>query len=50
MPGHRDPRSGFGAAGEHYIRVSAFGHRENILKAVQASRTISYCEKERRNE
>lgn len=30
------PGSGFGAAGEHYIRVSAFGHRENILKAVQS--------------
>jgi LL-diaminopimelate aminotransferase len=28
------PGSGFGAAGEQYIRVSAFGHRENIKTAV----------------
>lgn len=28
------PGSGFGPAGEHYIRVSAFGHRENIQRAV----------------
>jgi LL-diaminopimelate aminotransferase len=28
------PGSGFGAAGERYIRVSAFGHRENIVEAV----------------
>jgi LL-diaminopimelate aminotransferase len=25
--------SGFGPAGEGFIRVSAFGHRENILEA-----------------
>lgn len=30
------PGSGFGAAGEHFIRVSAFGHRENILAAVDS--------------
>lgn len=28
------PGAGFGAAGEQYIRVSAFGHRGNIEKAV----------------
>ncbi|MDD2297862.1 MAG: LL-diaminopimelate aminotransferase [Sphaerochaetaceae bacterium] len=28
------PGSGFGPTGEHYIRVSAFGHRENIERAV----------------
>jgi LL-diaminopimelate aminotransferase len=30
------PGSGFGSAGEHYIRVSAFGHRDNIQAAVQS--------------
>ncbi len=30
------PGSGFGSAGEGYFRVSAFGHRENIEKAVQS--------------
>ena len=29
------PGSGFGAAGEHFIRVSAFGHREDIVEAVE---------------
>ncbi len=28
------PGSGFGPSGEGYFRVSAFGHRENILEAV----------------
>ncbi len=28
------PGSGFGPAGEGFIRLSAFGHRENILEAV----------------
>lgn len=28
------PGSGFGPAGEGYFRVSAFGHRENIVEAV----------------
>ena len=32
------PGSGFGAAGEGFIRVSAFGHRENVLKAVESIR------------
>jgi len=30
------PGSGFGPAGEGYFRVSAFGHRENVLKAVES--------------
>lgn len=30
------PGSGFGAAGEQFIRVSAFGHRENIQAAVES--------------
>jgi LL-diaminopimelate aminotransferase len=30
------PGSGFGPAGEGYFRLSAFGHRENIEKAVQS--------------
>lgn len=29
------PGSGFGPSGEGYFRVSAFGHRENVLKAVE---------------
>lgn len=27
------PGSGFGPAGDGFVRVSAFGHRENILEA-----------------
>jgi LL-diaminopimelate aminotransferase len=30
------PGSGFGPSGEGYFRVSAFGHRENIIKAVES--------------
>lgn len=30
------PGSGFGPTGEGYFRVSAFGHRENIIKAVES--------------
>ncbi len=30
------PGSGFGPSGEGYFRVSAFGHRENIVKAVES--------------
>lgn len=30
------PGSGFGKMGEGYLRLSAFGHRENIEKAVQS--------------
>jgi len=30
------PGSGFGPSGEGYFRVSAFGHRENVLKAVES--------------
>jgi LL-diaminopimelate aminotransferase len=29
------PGSGFGPAGDGYIRCSAFGHRENILEAAE---------------
>jgi LL-diaminopimelate aminotransferase len=32
------PGAGFGKAGEGYFRVSAFGHRENIEKAVKSIR------------
>jgi LL-diaminopimelate aminotransferase len=32
------PGSGFGPSGEGYFRLSAFGHRENILKAAAAIR------------
>ena len=28
------PGSGFGPAGESYIRVSSYGHRENVVKAI----------------
>ena len=28
------PGSGFGAAGEGYVRVSAYGHREDVEAAV----------------
>jgi len=30
------PGSGFGPSGEGYFRVSAFGHRENMLKAIES--------------
>jgi len=30
------PGSGFGPSGEGYFRVSAFGHRENVIKAVES--------------
>lgn len=29
------PGSGFGPGGEGFVRASAFGHRDNILEAVQ---------------
>lgn len=29
------PGSGFGPAGEGFVRLSAFGHRENVLEAIQ---------------
>ncbi|VVB75661.1 LL-diaminopimelate aminotransferase [uncultured archaeon] len=32
------PGSGFGPSGEGYFRVSAFGHRENVIKAVESIR------------
>lgn len=30
------PGSGFGGAGEGYVRVSSYGHRENVEKAIKA--------------
>ncbi|HPG39063.1 MAG TPA: LL-diaminopimelate aminotransferase [bacterium] len=30
------PGSGFGPSGEGYVRLSSFGHRENIIKAVRS--------------
>ncbi len=30
------PGAGFGPSGEGYFRVSAFGHRENIIKAIES--------------
>jgi len=30
------PGAGFGPSGEGYFRLSAFGHRENVLKAVES--------------
>ncbi|MEK6959364.1 MAG: LL-diaminopimelate aminotransferase [archaeon] len=33
------PGSGFGPSGEGYVRLSAFGHRENIIKAVESIKT-----------
>jgi len=30
------PGSGFGPSGEGYFRVSAFGHRENIIKSIES--------------
>lgn len=29
------PGSGFGPSGEGYFRLSAFGHRENVIEAVE---------------
>ncbi|XP_047969907.1 aminotransferase ALD1, chloroplastic-like isoform X1 [Salvia hispanica] len=34
------PGSGFGPAGKEYIRVTAFGHRENILEAADRLRSL----------
>lgn len=34
------PGSGFGAAGEGFVRASAFGHRENILEAVERFKKV----------
>lgn len=28
------PGSGFGPSGEHYIRVSSYGHKENVMRAI----------------
>jgi len=29
------PGSGFGPSGKGYFRLSAFGHRENVIEAVE---------------
>jgi len=29
------PGSGFGPSGEGFFRLSAFGHRENVIEAVE---------------
>jgi len=29
------PSSGFGTSGEGFFRLSAFGHRENVIEAVE---------------
>ena len=34
------PGSGFGPSGEGYFRLSAFGHRENVIEAVERKRRI----------
>lgn len=34
------PGSGFGAAGEGFVRISAFGHREDILEAVERFKKV----------
>jgi len=36
------PGSGFGPAGEEYIRFTAFGHRENILQAAARLKARTY--------
>jgi LL-diaminopimelate aminotransferase len=32
------PGSGFGPAGEGYVRVSAYGHREDVVAAMESIR------------
>jgi LL-diaminopimelate aminotransferase len=34
------PGSGFGPGGEGFVRASAFGHRENILEAVERFKKV----------
>jgi len=34
------PGSGFGPSGEGYFRLSAFGHRENVVEAVERTKKI----------
>lgn len=34
------PGSGFGSNGDGYFRLSAFGHRENVIEAVERIRRI----------
>ena len=33
------PGAGFGPTGENYIRLSAFGHRENVIAAMESIKT-----------
>lgn len=37
------PGSGFGPSGEEFIRFTAFGHRENILQAVERLKKSQKC-------
>lgn len=34
------PGSGFGPAGEGFVRVSAFGHREDVVEATERLKTM----------
>lgn len=36
------PGVGFGPGGEEYLRVSAFGNKENVLEASKRIKTLSY--------
>jgi LL-diaminopimelate aminotransferase len=36
------PGSGFGPAGESYVRFSAFGHREDVAEAAERLRAFSF--------
>ena len=37
------PGSGFGPAGEGYVRVSAYGHREDVERAIASIRSVYGC-------
>ena len=37
------PGAGFGSKGEGYVRVSAYGHREDIERAVESIRRVYGC-------
>jgi LL-diaminopimelate aminotransferase len=39
------PGSGFGSAGEGFIRFSAFGHREDILEATRRLKVLRLSER-----
>ena len=36
------PGSGFGPEGEGYLRLTAFGSRENTLRAVERIKTLQF--------